>query len=132
MSRATLTGHRATTAGVLVVAGGALAVATWVGGEHGLAIGLVVLYAVAATAAYLWSGRDTDVAAIMRAGGDERQRRIDRDATAVAGLAMIAVAIVGAVVSAARDHGNVGAYGVMCAVGGTAYAISLVVLRRRS
>ena len=68
MSNATATGHRSRTAGVLAIGGGALAVATWIGGEHGLAVGLVVFYAVATLIAYLWSGRDTDVAAIMRAG----------------------------------------------------------------
>ena len=51
---------------MLAIGGGALAVATWIGGEHGLAVGLVVFYAIATLIAFLWSGRDTDVAAIMR------------------------------------------------------------------
>lgn len=88
MTNATLVAHRGATVAVLVVGGGGLAAATWVGGDHGLAIGLIAFYAVAAVAAYIWSGRDSDVGAIMRAGGDERQRRLDRDATAVSGLAM--------------------------------------------
>ncbi|MEP6761290.1 MAG: hypothetical protein ABJA93_07980 [Sporichthyaceae bacterium] len=68
----------------------------------------------------------------MRAGGDERQRRIDHDATALAGLAMGVVALIGAIVSAARNHGDIGAYGLICFVGGATYALSLVVLKRRS
>jgi hypothetical protein len=85
MTNARLTGHRGASAAVLAVGGGGLAAATWVAGDHGLAIGLVAFYAVASVAAYIWSGRDSDVGTIMRAGGDERQRRLDRDATALSG-----------------------------------------------
>ncbi len=131
MTNAIATGHRFTTAAVLAIAGGGLAVATWIGGAHGLAIGLVAFYALAATAAYLWAGRDSDVGAIMRAGGDERQRSMDHDATALAGLAMGATAIIGAIVSAAVDDENIGGYGVICFVGGATYAVSLFVFRRR-
>ena len=99
MTNTSLTGHRGASVAVLVVGGGGLAAATWVAGDHGLTIGLIVFYAVAAVAAYIWSGRDSDVGAIMRAGGDERQRRLDRDAAALSGLAMIAAAIIGAIVS---------------------------------
>ena len=132
MTHATTTGHRGATAAVLLVGGGGLAVATWIGGDHGLALGLVAFYAVFGVAAFLWSGRDGDIAAIMRVGGDERQRRLDLDATAYAGLAMAAAAIIGAIVSAARNHGDIGGYGVICVVGGVAYVVSLAVLKRRT
>lgn len=132
MTDVTTRGHRGATAAVLAVGGGALAAATWVGGDHILALMLVGFYVVAAGLAYLWAGRDSDVGAIMRVGGDERQRRIDRDATALAGLAMGLTAIVGAIVSAARNHGDIGGFGLICFVGGVAYAVSLFVLRRRS
>jgi hypothetical protein len=125
-----LTGHRSATAAVLVVGGGAIAVATWVAGDHGLAVGLVGFYALAAGIAYLWSGGKGDMAAIMRVGGDERQRGMDRDATAIMGLAMGVAALVGAIVEIART-GNPGPYGVMCAVGGISYVLSLIVVRRR-
>jgi|GEM_PF-1382325 len=124
-------GHRSATAAVLVVGGGALAAATWIGGDHALAIGLVAFYALAAMIAYVWSGRDSDVAAIMRVSGDERQRALDRDATALSGLAMGTAAIIGAIVTSARDHGNIGGYGVICFVGGATYAVALIILRRR-
>ena len=101
MTTARGAGHRGATAAILAVAGGALAAATWIGGDHILAIGLVGFYALAAAGAYVWAGRDSDVGAIMRVGGDERQRHIDRDATALSGLAMGFTAIVGAIVSAA-------------------------------
>jgi hypothetical protein len=50
-----------------------LATAIWIGGDHTLSIGLIAFYALAAGAAYVWAGRDSDVGAIMRVGGDERQ-----------------------------------------------------------
>jgi hypothetical protein len=132
MTYAKAAGHRTATAAILALGGGALAAATWVGGDHILSIGLIVFYVVAAGLAYLWAGRDSDVGAIMRVGGDERQQRLDRDATAISGLAMGLTAIAGAIVSAASNHGDLGGYGVVCFVGGAAYALSLFILKRRS
>ena len=131
MTHARTSGHRTATAATLVLGGGALAVATWIGGDHILSIGLVAFYAIAAGLAYLWAGRDSDVGAILRVGGDERQRRLDRDATAVAGLAMGLTAVIGAVISAARHSGDIGGYGLICLVGGIAYVVSLFILQRR-
>jgi hypothetical protein len=83
-----------------------------------------------AIVAYVWAGGVGDVAANLRGGGDERQRSLDRDATALTGLAMIAVALVGALIALGRT-GDPGPYGVMCAVAGIAYALSFTVLRWR-
>ena len=91
---------------------------------------LVVFYGVAALVAWLWSGGAGDVAALMRAGGDERQRAVDRNATAVARFAMAGVALVSVVVQLARD-GDPTPYAVICAAGGLAYTRAVVVLRRR-
>lgn len=123
-------GHRGATTAVLAVGGGALAVASWIGGDHGLAVGLLVFYAITGGIAYIWAGRDGDVAALMRVGGDERQRGMDREATAIAGLAVCAAAIIGAIVQTARSL-DPGPYGLMCVVGGVSYTVSLIVLRRR-
>lgn len=122
--------RRGATAGVLVVGGGSVAIATWVSGEHGFAIALVAIYAVASVIAYIWSGGKGDVAAILRVGGDERQRGMDRDATAITGLVVLLAAIIGAIIQTARSA-DPGAYGVICAVGGITYASSLFALRRR-
>jgi RsiW-degrading membrane proteinase PrsW (M82 family) len=85
---------------------------------------------VAAVIAYLWSRGSGDLAAIMRTDGDERQRSIDRDATAVAGLAMALTGIVGTIIALA--HGNdAGDFAVVLMVGGFAYAIAVTVLRTR-
>ena len=131
MSSILHSGRRGATSVGLLVAGGALAAATWIGGQHDIALGLLVLYVVCAIGAYAWAGRDSDAAAALRAGGDERQRRIDRDATAVAGGVMIAAAIVGAIVSAARDDGDLVIYAGFAAIGGLAYVIAFAVLSRR-
>ncbi len=131
MASTKLTGRRWASAAVLGVGGAVVALAAWIGGDHGLALGLLIFYVLAAVAVYVWSGRDGDVAAIMRAGGDERQRRLDRDAIAVAGVAMAAVAVVGVLVAAATNEGDAGGYGVVCVVGAATYVVSLFVLRRR-
>ncbi|MEA3184172.1 MAG: hypothetical protein QOJ74_649 [Ilumatobacteraceae bacterium] len=130
MMSSSRSGHRGATTAVLMLGGGALAAASWIGGDHGLAIGLVIFYVIAGFVAYLWAGGEGDVAAILRLGADERQRGLDRDATAIAGLAVSVAAIVGAVIQTARNL-NPGPYGIMCVVGGVAYAASLVVLRWR-
>lgn len=132
MTGARAVGHRTAAAAILAVGGGALAAAAWIGGDPVIAIGLVVFYVLAGGVACIWAGRDSDVGAIMRAGGDERQRRLDRDATAVAGLVMALTAIVGAIVSTALNSGNPGGYGVICFVGGVSYVVALFVTKRKN
>lgn len=73
---------------------------------------------------------DTDLAAALRGDGDERQQRIERDATSLAGLLMIVAALIGAVITAFTNHGDPGAFGVLCAVGALGYIIGRVVFRR--
>jgi hypothetical protein len=131
MTNARLKGHRGIPVAIYVVGGGAIAAATWVGGNQAAAIRVIALSVVAAIAAYLWAGRDGDVGTLLRAGGDERQRRLDRDAAALSAHAMAVAAIIGTIVSIARNHGDAGGYGVMCVVGGVAYIFSLLVLKLR-
>lgn len=59
----------------------------WVGGDHGLAVGLAIFYVVMAGVAYVWSRGDGDVAALL----------IDVRATAASGAALAAASLVGAV-----------------------------------
>ena len=123
-------GYRAATAIILLVGGVGVAIATWLGGNHAWAIAAIVAYAVLAVGAYVWAGRSGDVAALLRDGGDERQRGLDRDATAITAIVMSFAAVVGALISIGRT-GNPGVYGEFCAIGGLTYAISLFVLQRR-
>jgi hypothetical protein len=123
-------GRRGATAGVLVVGGGAVVAASLIADDVAVAIVMGVLYIACAIGAYFWAGGSGDVAAIMRVGGDERQRSLDRDATIIAGYCMVFAALTGAVVQIARGEGP-GAYGVMCVVGGVSYVVALFVLQRR-
>lgn len=130
MTRAALSGHRSATAAILIVGGAGVAAATWVGGDHGWAVAALIIYVVLAVGAWVWAGQPGDVAALLRAGGDERQRGLDRDAGAITGLAMSLVAVIGAIVELGRT-GNPGVYGLFCFVAAIVYSASLFELRRR-
>lgn len=130
MSRTVMRGHRGATAGVLLIGGVGVAAATWASADHGWALAAIAIYLLLAAGAFIWAGRSGDVAAILRAGGDERQRNLDRDATAITGLVVTLVALIGAIVELGRT-GNPGVYGFFCMVAGVAYGASLFLLRRR-
>jgi hypothetical protein len=116
---------------LLAVLGGAITVASWMGGEPALAVMLGIFYAICCVGAYLWSRGHGDVAAIMRLSGDERQRSIDVRATAIAGLATLAFCIGGAVVDLALG-GTGNPWALILAVGGASYAVAVAVLVRRA
>ncbi|MEP7054574.1 MAG: hypothetical protein ABI912_04935 [Actinomycetota bacterium] len=131
MTATTGRGHRSASTAVLAIFGGALAAATWANGDHGFAIALVVFYAIASVIAWIWSGGSGDVAAIMRVGGDERQKHLDLQATAYAGLAATMFALIATVVQTARGA-DAYPYALVCGVGGLSYVVALAVVRRRS
>jgi hypothetical protein len=95
----------------------AVAAATWFGGDRGWAIGAIVVYGGLAVAAYLRAGQSGDVAALLRRGGDERQRGLDRDAAAFTALRWSSFAVFGALIQPGRT-GNPGVYGAFCVVAG--------------
>jgi hypothetical protein len=130
MSHTTLGGHRRLATAIFVLAGGGVAAATWISGAHGWAIGIAAAYLVLAAITFVWSGRSGDIAAVLRAGGDERQRSLDRDALALSAHATTVVAVVGAIVQIART-GDPGVFGLFCVVSGVTYAGSLFGLRLR-
>ena len=129
-SHTILGGHRRLATAIFLSAGGGVAAATWISGAHGWAIGIAAAYLVLAAITYLWSGRSGDIAAVLRAGGDERQRGLDRDALALSAQATTVLAVVGAIVEIART-GDPGVYGLLCAVSGLTYAGGLLALRLR-
>jgi hypothetical protein len=130
MPRSTARSRQALSAAVLSVGGGGLAVATWISGSHGLAVGVLGAYLVGGVIAFFWAGGNGDVAAVLRANGDERQRTLDRDATALSAIAMSVAAIAGSIVAVARS-GAPGDFGVICVVGGVSYTAALITLRLR-
>ncbi|MGZ5214002.1 MAG: hypothetical protein ACXWEG_06250 [Actinomycetota bacterium] len=106
MQRDPKSGHRGASTAVLLVVGGAVATAAWIGGHPGVAGAMIGVYVVLAVVALVWSGGRGDVAAIMRGGGDERQQALDLRATAAAGVVTTTVTIAGAVVNIARTGGT--------------------------
>lgn len=131
MTAAALRGRRAVAAGLLLVTGLAIAVGVWMSGDHGFAVALGVFYVVCALGAYAWSAGTGDVAAIMRMGGDERQRLMDKQASLVAGVAVFVCCFVGAVVDLARG-GDGNPFAWLLAVAGGTYVLALAWIKRRS
>jgi len=129
-SRRWTKGKRAAGTATLVVGGGALSIGAWVGGEPYLALMMSAFYLVAGVVVYLWAGGGGDVAALLRASGDERQRQVDVRATVVAAYAMMSFCVGGAVLDLARG-GTGGPWVLVLGVCGLSYAAALVVLRRR-
>ncbi len=82
MATTTYRGFRPAAATVLLIGGAGVAAVTWIGGDHRWAVAAIAAYLMLAIGSYPWAGRSGDVAALLRAGGDERQRGLDRDATA--------------------------------------------------
>jgi hypothetical protein len=103
--------------------------ALWVGGNlvSGLeSLGIMVAFG----AVVLLGGRSETIRGLRGDGRDERFRRIDIHATALAGLALITAVIVAFVVEVARGHdGN--PYAWLGALAGLVYLVAVVVLRIR-
>ena len=125
-------GHRAASAAVLLVGGGAVAIAAWISGHPGVAALVIGLYLVFAVIAFVWAGGGGDIAAIMRGGPDERQRAIDLRASAIAATVTALWSVGGAIVNIARTGGDPGPYGVVCVIFGISYGAALAVLRLRT
>ena len=124
-------GRRVASATTLVVLGAGVAAAGWLGGGGPwAAAALFVVFAMAAVASFVWSGRsDHDLAALVGGAGDERQRALDSRATAVAGLAMGTFCVVMALVAIARGEEN--PWVLVVLVGAASYTLALMLLRTR-
>jgi hypothetical protein len=103
--------------------------AQWVGGDPGS--GLVSLAIMTGFGALiLLGGRSETIRGLRGDGRDERFRKIDIHATALAGLAVIIAIIIAALVKLAHGQGP-GAYGWLAAIGAFTYLVAVVVLRIR-
>ena len=118
---------RWTTPGAALLVGLVLLAAAWIGGDpRGGALAFAVMAAVAAVFAF---GGRSDTIALMRRP-DERWSLIDTRATAIAGLATVAVVLGAVVVRLARGEGT-SPYSELAAVAGVAYLAALAWLRWR-
>lgn len=87
--------------------------------------------AIAALAVFIASGRSETMAGISGPGRDERWQRIDRDATAYSGAALILV-LIGCWLYELADGQDGEPYTQLLAVGGLSYIAALAYLRWRS
>ena len=103
--------------------------AQWIGGDPGS--GLVSFAIVAGFGLLvLLGGRSETIRGLRGDGRDERFRRIDIHATALAGLAVIAAVIVAFLVEVARGH-NGNPYTWLAAIGGITYIAAIIIFRIR-
>jgi hypothetical protein len=104
-------------------------VAQWIGGDPGS--GLVSFAIMAGFGALvLLGGRSETIRGLRGDGRDERFRRIDIHATAIAGLAVISAIIIAFLVELARGH-NGSPYDWLGAIAGLAYLAAIVIFRIR-
>jgi hypothetical protein len=103
--------------------------AQWIGGDpHSGLVSFAILAGFGALV--LAGGRSETIRGLRGDGRDERFRKIDLDATALAGLAVITAIIVAFLVEVAR--GRSGApYDWLGAIAGLAYIAAVVILRLR-
>ena len=103
--------------------------AFWIGGSLGDGFAaLGVMTAVAAL--FLFGGRSETLQGIGGPARDERWAMIDVHATALTGLVLI-LAIIGAWLVEVAQGEDGSPYAALGAVGGVAYIVSVLVLRRR-
>lgn len=112
-----------------VALGAVICVAQAIGGHTGdgfVSLGIMV----AVGAAILLGGRSETVRGLRGDGRDERFRRIDLHATAIAGACVLAAIIVAFIVEMAQGHSGE-PFSWLGAIGGVSYLAAVVVLRVR-
>jgi hypothetical protein len=112
-----------------VVLGVIVFVAQWIGGDpHGGLVSFAILAGVGLLV--LLGGRSETIRGLRGDGRDERFRRIDIHATALAGMAVIYAVIVAFLVEVARGH-NGEPYSWLGAIGGVTYIAAVIIFRIR-
>ena len=112
-----------------VVLGAIVFVAQWIGGDPHSGL---VSFAILAGAGFLvlLGGRSETIRGLRGDGRDERFRRIDIHASALAGLAVIYAVIVAFLVEVARGHSGE-PYSWLGAIGGITYIAAVIIFRIR-
>ncbi len=104
-------------------------VASWLGGQPGA--GWISLAVITGFGLFiLLAGRSETIRGLRGDGREERFAQIDLRATAVAGLVLITILIVAWLVEIAQGHSG-SPYGWLCAIGGLAYLLAVVLFRWR-
>jgi len=103
--------------------------AQWIGGDPHSGLVSFAILAGAGVLVLLGGGSET-IRGLRGDGSDERFRRMDIHATALAGLAVILTIIIAFLVELARGH-NGNPYGWLGAIGGLTYIAAIVLFRIR-
>jgi hypothetical protein len=112
-----------------LVLGLVILVVAWLGGQPGEGVGSLVGL-IAFGLFFLLAGRSETVRGLRGDGRDERFARIDLQATAIAGSALIVALIVAWLVAIARGQSG-SPYDWLLAVGGLAYLLAVAWFRWR-
>ena len=112
-----------------LVLGLVILVVAWLGGQPGEGVGSLVGL-IAFGLFFLLAGRSETVRGLRGDGRDERFARIDLQATAVAGSALLVALIVAWLVAIARGQSG-SPYDWLLAVGGLAYLLAVAWFRWR-
>jgi hypothetical protein len=112
-----------------VALGLAMFTAQWVGGNPVDGLGSLAIM-TAFGALVLFGGRSETIRGLRGDGRDERFRRMDIQATAIAGTTAITAIIVAFIVELARGHDGA-PYNWLGAIAGIAYLVAIAVLRVR-
>ena len=112
-----------------VVLGAIVFVAQWIGGDpHSGLVSFAILAGVGLLV--FLGGRSETIRGLRGDGRDERFRRIDIHATALAGMAVIYAVIVAFLVEVARGHSGE-PYSWLGAIGGITYIAAVIIFRIR-
>ena len=122
--------YRLLVPGLALLGGGAYLIASWIGGNPGLGVGMFVIM-VAYAALLLLGGRVEFLRALRGQFDDERYQTFDLRATAYAGGITILVLIGGFIHELAQGKDGQ-PYSLLCAIFGVSYIASLIWLRWRS
>ena len=109
------------------VAGLGLAGAWAIGGGHARWLAIVIAIAALgnAVAWYRWAGDESDEGALLGSRADERQMLVGQKARALAGMAALAAAYAGLVITLAVKRADAWPFAVLFAVTGFAYLFGL-------
>ena len=102
---------------------------SWLGGQPGAGV-ISLAFLVAFGLVFLLAGRSETIRGLRGDGRDERFARIDLQATAVAGLAMLVALIVAWLAAIARGQSG-SPYDWLLAIGGLAYLLAVAWFRWR-
>jgi hypothetical protein len=115
----------------MAVLGTAVAIGSLVGSGWLAALAVETVTIVATVGYYLWGARESDFGALIGSRPDERQASVGLRASALAGVVMSYVAVIGFVIETARG-GDVWPFALFCGASAVTFLAGVVLFRVRS